>query len=203
MKQAAELQGLNVTSECGDVATVVKLIVERGERFDALVVNPPRRGMSPMAREWAARLEPAAIAYVSCDPDTLARDLDHFLRLGYTTGELRPLDMIPLTDEVETVAILRRTMIPTPQVLFEDDDIIVVEKGAHEPTSPQSEYAGSLLSRARKNPPRGGRRPRPPDRRRDERHRHSRAPRGGGRPLAGGARERHRRGRSTSRRRAA
>jgi tRNA/tmRNA/rRNA uracil-C5-methylase (TrmA/RlmC/RlmD family)/23S rRNA-/tRNA-specific pseudouridylate synthase len=152
VKQAAQEQGLPVTSECGDAGTVVKQLAERGERFDAIVVNPPRRGMSPMAREWAARLEPAAIAYVSCDPDTLARDVDHFLRLGYTTGELRPLDMIPLTDEVETIAVLRRTTIPTPQVLFEDDDIIVLEKGAHEPTAPQSEYAGSLLSRARRIP---------------------------------------------------
>ncbi len=152
VKQAAEAQGLPVTSECGDVATVARALADRGERFDAIVVNPPRRGMSPMAREWASRLGPAAIAYVSCDPDTLARDLDHFLRLGYTTSELRPLDMIPLTDEVETVAILRRTLIPTPHVLFEDDDILVVEKGAHEPTAPQGEYAGSLLSRARKIP---------------------------------------------------
>jgi 23S rRNA (uracil1939-C5)-methyltransferase len=108
--------------------------------------------MSPMAREWVARIEPAAIAYVSCDPDTLARDLDHFLRLGYTTSELRPLDMIPLTDEVETVAILRRATVPTPHVLFEDNEILVVEKGAHEPTAPQAEYAGSLLARARRIP---------------------------------------------------
>jgi 23S rRNA (uracil1939-C5)-methyltransferase len=152
VKQAAESQGLPVTSECGDVATVTRSLVERAERFDAIVVNPPRRGMSPMAREWVARIEPAAVAYVSCDPDTLARDLDHFFRLGYAASELRPLDMIPLTDEVETVAILRRTTVPTPQVLFEDDDIVVVEKGAHEPTAPQGEYAGSLLSRARKIP---------------------------------------------------
>jgi 23S rRNA (uracil1939-C5)-methyltransferase len=151
-KQSAEAQNLRVTGECGDVAGAVKAMVERGERFDAAVVNPPRRGMSPMAREWLARLEPAAIAYVSCDPDTLARDLDHFLRLGYATSELRPLDMIPLTDEVETVAILRRTALPTPRVLFEDEDVLIVEKGAHEPTTPQGEYAGSLLTRARKIP---------------------------------------------------
>ncbi len=153
VKQAAGGQGVaHVTAECGDVASVARSLVEKAEWFDAAVVNPPRRGMSPMAREWVARLEPAAIAYVSCDPDTLARDLDHFLRLGYATSELRPLDMIPLTDEVETIAILRRTPVPAPQVLYEDDEILVVEKGAHEPTAPQSEYAGSLLGRVRKIP---------------------------------------------------
>jgi 23S rRNA (uracil1939-C5)-methyltransferase len=152
VRQAADEQKLAVTAECADVASAARVLAERGERFENAVVNPPRRGMSPMARESLARLEPAAIAYVSCDPDTLARDLDHFQRLGYATSELRPLDMIPLTDEVETIAVLRRTAVPTPHVLFEDDDILIVEKGAHEPTTPQPEYVGSLLSRARKIP---------------------------------------------------
>jgi len=99
-----------------------------------------------------ARLEPQVIAYVSCDPDTLARDLDHFARLGYAATSLRPLDMIPLTDEVETIAVLRRTGVPTPRVLYEDDEILAVEKGPHEPTTPQGEYAGSLLARVRRLP---------------------------------------------------
>ena len=54
-----------------------------GQRFEAAVVNPPRRGTSPRAREALAQLDPAVVAYVSCDPDTLARDLDHLARLGY------------------------------------------------------------------------------------------------------------------------
>ena len=151
-KQAAEMQGLSMTTECGDVSSAVRGLVEANERFDAAVVNPPRRGMGPTAREWLARLAPQAIAYVSCDPDTLARDLDHFLRLGYTTSELRPLDMIPLTDEVETIAVLRRTTIPAPRALYEDDEILVVEKGPHEPTAPQAEYGSSLVARARRIP---------------------------------------------------
>jgi 23S rRNA (uracil1939-C5)-methyltransferase len=89
---------------------------------------------------------------VSCDPDTLARDLDHLARLGFTISTLRPLDMIPLTDEVETIALLRRIGAPVPRVVYEDDEILIVEKGAHEPTTPQSEYASSLLQRARRLP---------------------------------------------------
>jgi 23S rRNA (uracil1939-C5)-methyltransferase len=125
-------------------------MVERGERFDAAVVNPPRRGTSPYAREWLARLEPKVIAYVSCDPETLARDLDHFARLGYAATQLRPLDMIPLTDEVETVAVLRPAGLPLPRIVYEDREILVVDKGPHEPTTPQGEYAGSLLARVRR-----------------------------------------------------
>jgi 23S rRNA (uracil1939-C5)-methyltransferase len=149
-QQAAAQQKLDVGAECADVATALQRASERAERFDAAVVNPPRRGMGPMAREWLARIEPPIIAYVSCDPDTLARDLDHLARLGYTATGLRPLDMIPLTDEVETVAVLRRTAVPSPRVVYEDAEVLVVEKGPHEPTTPQGEYAGSLLARARR-----------------------------------------------------
>jgi 23S rRNA (uracil1939-C5)-methyltransferase len=81
-----------------------------------------------------------------------APELDHLARLGYSTASLRPLDMIPLTDEVETVAVLRRGSLPTPRVAYEDDEILIVEKGPHEPTAPQGEYAGSLEMRARRLP---------------------------------------------------
>ncbi|HVH47464.1 MAG TPA: pseudouridine synthase, partial [Labilithrix sp.] len=120
--------------------------------FDAAVVNPPRRGMSPLARELLTALDVPVVAYVSCDPDTLARDLDHFTRLGYGITTLRPLDMIPLTDEVETIALLRRTGVTTPKVMWEDEEILIVEKGAHEPTTQQGEYVSSLITRARKLP---------------------------------------------------
>ncbi|MDB4997412.1 MAG: methyltransferase, TrmA family [Myxococcaceae bacterium] len=153
-RAAAESQGLSVTAECGDVAAMLRAIEQRGERFKGAVVNPPRRGMSPSAREQLSKLDVDTIAYVSCDPDTLARDLDHFTRLGYATTELRPLDMIPLTDEVETVAVLRRSAAPRPRVAYEDDEILVVEKSAHETTLTQSDLTsasgGSLQARVRR-----------------------------------------------------
>ncbi len=149
-RAAAASQKLDVEAECDDVTAALRSAVERRERFDALVVNPPRRGVSPQAREWMARLEPQIIAYVSCDPETLARDLDHLSRLGYAATALKPLDMIPLTDEVETVAVLRRAGVPAPRIVYEDAEILVVEKGPHEPTTPQGEYAGSLLARVRR-----------------------------------------------------
>jgi 23S rRNA (uracil1939-C5)-methyltransferase len=149
-RAGARNQGLDVEAECADAATALRAMVGRGERFDAAVVNPPRRGMSPPAREWICRLKPQLIAYVSCDPETLARDLDHFGRLGYAAASLRPLDMIPLTEEVETLAVLRPGVVPPPRVLFEDHEILVVDKSPHEPTAPQGEYAGSLLARVRR-----------------------------------------------------
>ena len=151
--EAARVAGVALTAEAADAATALRAMVERGERFDVAVVNPPRRGTSPLAREWLARLAPERVVYVSCDPETLARDLDHLGRLGWAVSWLRPVDMIPLTDEVETVALLRRAPAPRPRVHFEDEELIVVEKGPHEPTSPQGEYALSLLDRVRKLAP--------------------------------------------------
>jgi 23S rRNA (uracil1939-C5)-methyltransferase len=152
VRAAAESQSLDVQAECADVAAALRALVAERARFDAVIINPPRRGTSPTAREWLARLQPPIIAYVSCDPETLARDLDHFARLGYAATTLRPLDMIPLTDEVETVAVMRRAGTPLPRVLHEDAELLIVDKGAHEPTTPQGEYAGSLLARVRRIP---------------------------------------------------
>jgi 23S rRNA (uracil1939-C5)-methyltransferase len=148
--EAARAQDLSVRAEAADVASALRRFVEQGARFDAAVVNPPRRGMSPLSRELLARIELPTVAYVSCDPDTLARDLDHFARLGYMISTLRPLDMMPLTDEVETIAILRHASAPAPRVAYEDDEVLIVVKSAHEPTTPQTEYATSLLTRARR-----------------------------------------------------
>jgi 23S rRNA (uracil1939-C5)-methyltransferase len=149
---AAESQGLSIDVRTGDAGAVAAALQRSGARFDAVVANPPRRGLAPTARDAIARLEPTLLLYVSCDPETLARDLDHLARLGHRATTLSPLDMIPLTEEVETVTALRRAAPPPPRVAFEDEDVVVVEKGAHEPVEPHADYAGSLLARAERLP---------------------------------------------------
>jgi len=151
-KAAADAQRLPVFVECGDVARALVRMAARGGRFDAAVVNPPRRGTSPAARDALARLAPAVVAYLSCDPDTLARDLADFGRLGYAPESLQPIDMIPLTEQVETLVFLRRGREPPPRVLFEDAAALLVEKPAHESSEPQPAFASSLLSRVRRLP---------------------------------------------------
>ena len=149
---AARAQNLSLRAEATDVVSALRRLDEQKASFDAVIINPPRRGMSPLARELVSRLDVSALAYVACDPDTLARDLDHLSRLGFTISTLRPLDMIPLTDEVETIALLRRIGAPAPKVLYEDEEILIVDKGSHEPTTAQAEYASSLVQRARRLP---------------------------------------------------
>lgn len=152
-RAAAAAQGLGeLDARVGDVAELVTQLVAQHEQFDTVVMNPPRRGVSPAAREAIARIGAPLCIYVSCDPDTLARDLDHFSRVGYTSSELIPLDMIPLTEEVETIAVLKKAPAVAPQVIYEDDDVIVVEKGPHEPVENQPEYVTSLMQRCLRLP---------------------------------------------------
>src|SRR6266540_1241326 len=127
------------TGDAGQVAR--ELAMERAS-FDAVITNPPRRGMAPRVRQAVATLNPRVIAYVSCDPDTLARDLDDFVRLGYAASHLFPIDMIPLSDQVEIVAFLEPALAPSPRILYDDDDFYVVETPAHA-TAPRD--AGQLV----------------------------------------------------------
>jgi 23S rRNA (uracil1939-C5)-methyltransferase len=143
---------LPVAVERSEAGRALQRMAERGDRFDFVVLNPPRRGTSPLARNAIARLAPARIAYVSCDPDTLARDLAHLERVGYTADALQPVDMIPLTEEVETLVLLRRGPRPAPRVLLQDDEIWAFEKPAHEPSRPEAGFAGSLLASVRRMP---------------------------------------------------
>jgi 23S rRNA (uracil1939-C5)-methyltransferase len=149
-RRAAEAQGFTgFEVRSGDVASVAETIASSGATFDAVLANPPRRGISVRAREMIAKLGADRLIYVSCDPDTLARDLDHLGRLGYAARSASPFDMIPLTDEVETVVTLDRAAPTLPRVVYEDDDLVVVDKSAHEPVVAHPAYAVSLIERAR------------------------------------------------------
>jgi 23S rRNA (uracil1939-C5)-methyltransferase len=100
---AAARNGLpNARFLAGDAAAVLATL----DRTDVLVVNPPRKGCAPEVLAQAARLAPRAIAYLSCDPETLARDLAVVVAAGYRIRAVTPYDMLPHTPHVETLAIL-------------------------------------------------------------------------------------------------
>jgi 23S rRNA (uracil1939-C5)-methyltransferase len=151
-REAAEAAGLSLRAHAGDAERLLGSLVEGGERYDLVVVNPPRRGLAPGVRRLLGALKPARLAYVSCDPRTLARDLDHLARLGLKVEAVRPLDMMPLTEQVECFVALAPAPPPAPEVLFEGADLVVVNKPPHEPTTPQGEHRGSLLERVRALP---------------------------------------------------
>jgi 23S rRNA (uracil1939-C5)-methyltransferase len=148
-QRAAAAQQLTIETRSADAAHAARDLAYAGERFDAAVVNPPRRGLPPELRSVLAELAPRAIAYVSCDPDTLARDLDHFAYLGYAARAIEPYDMMPHSDAVECLAWLEPAPPAACRVLYEDDELIAVDKPPHIATTPQGGQTRSLLERVR------------------------------------------------------
>ena len=76
-------------------------------RPDSVVLDPPRSGCQPQALASLLELAPPRVAYVSCDAETLARDLKVLTGGGYTLDRVVPIDMFPQTHHVECVALLR------------------------------------------------------------------------------------------------
>jgi len=100
---SARLNGVtNARFVAGDVAVGLA----ECDRAAIVVLNPPRKGCAPGVLAATAALRPRAIAYLSCAPDTLVRDLTALAQLGYATRALTPFDMLPHTPHVEALAIL-------------------------------------------------------------------------------------------------
>jgi 23S rRNA (uracil1939-C5)-methyltransferase len=73
---------------------------------DVVVLNPPRRGCAPAVLRAAAAMKPRLIAYVSCAPDTLARDLALLAKDGMVARSIVPYDMLPQTPHTESLAVV-------------------------------------------------------------------------------------------------
>ena len=79
------------------------------KKADVVVLDPPRGGCSEKALEVVSKARPRRIIYVSCNPETLARDLKYLSQNGYQIEVVQPLDMFPQTNHVEVVVKLSRS----------------------------------------------------------------------------------------------
>nr|DAJ97476.1 MAG TPA: SAM-dependent methyltransferases related to tRNA (uracil-5-)-methyltransferase [Caudoviricetes sp.] len=105
----AEMNGVrNASFICGDAGDAAAELAARGLRPDAVVVDPPRKGMSAEAVAAVASMYPECVVYVSCDPATLARDILRFTEYGYELKKITAVDMFPRTCHVETVVLMSR-----------------------------------------------------------------------------------------------
>lgn len=93
---------------CGDAAQAARMLADRGERPDVIVLDPPRKGCDPDLIHTVVEFDPQRVVYVSCNPATLARDLKLFSQLGFVPVEAAPVDMFPATAHVECVVLLSK-----------------------------------------------------------------------------------------------
>lgn len=85
---------------------VERVLRQKPRNFDAVVLDPPRAGAGKAVVSQLMAAGPRAIAYVSCDPASFARDLGYFREGGWSLAELRAFDLYPHTHHMETVALL-------------------------------------------------------------------------------------------------
>ena len=97
----------NVSFLCGDVSL---LLAKKLQHADVLVLDPPRKGLDQMVIKTILSIQPERVAYLSCDPATLARDLKQLIVPNgpYQIDELQPIDFFPQTMHIECLALLIR-----------------------------------------------------------------------------------------------
>lgn len=104
-----------------DAGRFMVQFIESGEKVDVVFMDPPRNGSTEAFLDAVLRLRPARIVYISCNPETLARDLQYLTgegtlrrecgksggKAGYQVAEMTPVDMFPYTDDIEMVCLLK------------------------------------------------------------------------------------------------
>ena len=109
-KENARLNGLeSVDFICADASSHMKEMAKSGVTADTVFLDPPRSGSDERFLASLIRLNPKTVVYISCNPETLARDLRYLTKMGpYRMVGAQPVDMFPQTSHVETVVLLSR-----------------------------------------------------------------------------------------------
>jgi 23S rRNA (uracil1939-C5)-methyltransferase len=108
-KQNARRNGFsNCRFLAGDVKEKIVEAHRTLDRVDCIVLNPPRKGVQPAALEAIIAVNAPKIVYVSCEANSLARDLDKLVNQDYRIVRLQPFDMFPQTAQVENVVLLEK-----------------------------------------------------------------------------------------------
>lgn len=91
---------------CADAGEAAQRLAQEGVRPEVIVVDPPRKGLSPEVIDAICTMAPERVVYVSCDPATLARDVKLLCAQGYALRHAEAVDLFPRCAHVETVCLL-------------------------------------------------------------------------------------------------
>lgn len=98
----------NAEFVCADAVEYMQDLAAAGEKIDCVILDPTRLGTDERFIRACEKLSPEKIVYISCGPDTLARDLKIFEECGYKARLAEPVDMFPWTSSIETVVLLSK-----------------------------------------------------------------------------------------------
>jgi 23S rRNA (uracil1939-C5)-methyltransferase len=108
-KENARINGVeNAEFLVGESETVIPRLAKLGVKADVVVVDPPRKGCDEKLLETIVDIAPDRMAYVSCNPATLARDLKYMVENGFKVEKVQPVDMFPQGYHVECVIGMQR-----------------------------------------------------------------------------------------------
>ncbi len=96
----------NARFACADATAWMRRAAEEGLRPDVVFLDPPRAGSTPACIAAIAAMAPRRVVYISCGPDTLARDTALFARHGYHAQAFQPVDLFPQTEHLEVICQL-------------------------------------------------------------------------------------------------
>lgn len=106
---AKKNQVSNIRFYQADAGDFMVQAAEAGEKIDVVLMDPPRSGSSEKFLSALLRLKPDRVVYVSCNPETLARDLKYLCNNGYRAKKAAAVDMFPFTDDTECVCLLQKS----------------------------------------------------------------------------------------------
>ena len=92
----------------GDAGRFMVEMAAKGEKADVVFMDPPRAGSDERFLSSVVKLSPKKVIYISCNPETLARDLKYLTKHYYKVEKIQPVDMFPFCDHCETVCELVR-----------------------------------------------------------------------------------------------
>lgn len=98
----------NINFYNDDAGRFMVEMAKAGEKADVVFMDPPRAGSDMNFLSSVVKLAPEKVVYISCNPETQARDLAYLVKNGYRCKKIQPVDMFLHTNHVETVCLMSR-----------------------------------------------------------------------------------------------